>query len=214
MSWQRKKGLLYETNLLNFPWLKHFFTLRINGDLRNQQIQKGICKKENIDFSKIVIGEQVHGNRIFSVGEEQIGKRIPSVDGLFTRYSGAPLVIFTADCLPIFFVEKEKRTIGIIHAGRKGTEKQITYKAVKTLEKKYNSSLEKILVAIGPHIHFGCYPVDLTRLNYEQLLSAGVRKKNIFISRYCTACRNDLFFSYRKEKENAGRMMGLIMLKA
>ncbi len=211
MSWQTKKGLLYETHLAGIPWLKHFFTLRVNGNLRDQEILKRTCEKEKITPLSVVSAEQVHGDKIFLVKKGHLGKRISSVDALLTDCLNIPLIIFTADCLPIFFVERKRKITGLVHAGRKGTIQGIVYKTVKIIENEYNFSPDNLIAAIGPHVHSCCYPVNLTRLNFEQLLSAGVKRENIFISRYCTSCRNDLFFSYHLEKEKAGRMMSLIM---
>jgi purine-nucleoside/S-methyl-5'-thioadenosine phosphorylase / adenosine deaminase len=55
---------------------------------------------------------------------------------------------------------------------------------------------------------------DLVEANRRQLLDLGVRKKNIFASDLCTSCRNDLLFSYRKEKGVTGRLMGVVGIKA
>ena len=52
--------------------------------------------------------------------------------------------------------------------------------------------------------------LDLRKANHSQLAAAGLRAKNIFISELCTACRNDLFFSYRKEGPVSGRMLSVI----
>jgi polyphenol oxidase len=52
--------------------------------------------------------------------------------------------------------------------------------------------------------------LDLWKANRSQLLAAGLPAKNIFASGLCTACRRDLFFSYRKEGAVSGRMLGVI----
>jgi YfiH family protein len=52
--------------------------------------------------------------------------------------------------------------------------------------------------------------LDLRKANRAQLLDAGLREKNIFVSDLCTACRRDLFFSYRKEGAQSGRLMSVI----
>lgn len=52
--------------------------------------------------------------------------------------------------------------------------------------------------------------LDLRAANRWQLLDAGVPASNIILSEFCTACRTDLLFSYRKEKALAGRLMGVI----
>jgi len=51
--------------------------------------------------------------------------------------------------------------------------------------------------------------LDLVEANRRQLMSAGVLPKNISASTLCTACRPDLLFSYRAEKEVTGRTMGV-----
>ena len=55
--------------------------------------------------------------------------------------------------------------------------------------------------------------LDLRRANRSQLLEAGVAEKNIFVSDICTGCRTDLFFSYRKEGSQSGRMMSVIGIR-
>src|SRR6267143_7249736 len=56
--------------------------------------------------------------------------------------------------------------------------------------------------------------LDLRKANRAQLLDAGLRAQNIFVSDLCTACRRDLLFSYRKEGALAGRLMSAIGLRA
>jgi len=54
--------------------------------------------------------------------------------------------------------------------------------------------------------------LDLRKANRTQLLAAGLRDANIYVSDLCTACHTDLFFSYRKERANSGRMLAAIGL--
>ena len=51
--------------------------------------------------------------------------------------------------------------------------------------------------------------LDLVEANRQQLLAAGVAKKNIESSDLCTNCHPELLFSYRAEKGKTGRMMGV-----
>lgn len=51
--------------------------------------------------------------------------------------------------------------------------------------------------------------LDLVEANRQQLLAAGVAKKNIEASSLCTNCHPELLFSYRAEKGKTGRMMGV-----
>lgn len=55
--------------------------------------------------------------------------------------------------------------------------------------------------------------LDLRKANRSQLLAAGLRDANIFVSDLCTACHTDLFFSYRKEGTRSGRLLSVIGLR-
>jgi polyphenol oxidase len=52
--------------------------------------------------------------------------------------------------------------------------------------------------------------LDLHKANRAQLLNAGIREENIFVSDLCTACRPDILFSYRKSGNESGRMIAAI----
>ncbi len=55
--------------------------------------------------------------------------------------------------------------------------------------------------------------LDLVEANRQQLLLAGVSRKNIDASPLCTNCRPDLLFSYRAGKGRTGRMMGVVGIR-
>jgi hypothetical protein len=54
----------------------------------------------------------------------------------------------------------------------------------------------------------GKWRLDLWVANEAQLREAGIPADRIFNPRLCTACRRDLFFSYRKEG-SGGRLVTL-----
>jgi YfiH family protein len=51
--------------------------------------------------------------------------------------------------------------------------------------------------------------LDLRQASRSQLLAAGLREPNIFVSELCTACHPSLFFSYRKEAGRTGRLLSV-----
>ncbi len=51
--------------------------------------------------------------------------------------------------------------------------------------------------------------LDLVEANRQQLIAAGVPKRNIETSSLCTNCHPELLFSYRAEKGKTGRMMAV-----
>ena len=54
--------------------------------------------------------------------------------------------------------------------------------------------------------------LDLVKANRRQLLDAGVPEENIEALNLCTACRTDLFFSYRREHVT-GRMLAVVGIR-
>jgi polyphenol oxidase len=56
--------------------------------------------------------------------------------------------------------------------------------------------------------------LDLVEANRQQLLAAGVPKKNIESSPLCTSCHPELLFSYRAERRKTGRLMGVAGIRA
>src|SRR5579872_1170721 len=55
--------------------------------------------------------------------------------------------------------------------------------------------------------------LDLVEANRQQLIAAGVPKRNIESSPLCTQCRPELLFSYRAEKGKTGRMMAAVGIR-
>ena len=55
--------------------------------------------------------------------------------------------------------------------------------------------------------------LDLVEANRQQLLAAGLLKKNIEASPLCTNCHPELLFSYRAEKGKTGRMMAVVGMR-
>jgi YfiH family protein len=176
-------------------------------------------------------------------GNASLDTAIPDVDGLYTSHRNIFLASFYADCVPLFFVDPVQRVIGIAHAGWKGTVSHIGRKMIQHWQEEFSSRLSDIQVAIGPAIggccyevddavmdhikpfaehlsteaftsnHNGKYQLDLKQINHDLIKKAGIPSENIEVSRWCTSCRSDLFFSHRKEKGKTGRMTAFIAIK-
>lgn len=73
--------------------------------------------------------------------------------------------------------------------------------------KKYRDAI------IKPGIEPGKYRIDLWLANALQLVDMGVPPRNITVAGMCTSCREDLFFSHRRDKGHTGRMAAMLMLK-
>ena len=110
---------------------------------------------------RLVLMGQVHGDRICVIdGDEPPPECIPECDGLITARPGVALAIRTADCVPLFFVDRVRRVIGVAHAGWRGTALGMASRMVGAFVERFSSRVADILVAIGPAIGPCCYQVD------------------------------------------------------
>lgn len=211
------------------------------GDTKDSlKHRKAFLSAIGIDYRDLTCAKQAHGDQIACVRLIDKGKgallnatSLVDIDALVTNQPQLPLAIFTADCLSIFLYEPKVKAIGIVHAGWRGTQREITLKTAQVMKKKFGAAYENIRAAFGPAIRGCCYEVgedfkhyfdhglsqkdsryyfDLAAVNGEQLLDAGVREENITDTKICTSCRNKEFFSFRKEGKSCGRLMSVMML--
>lgn len=231
-----KRDFLYSVS--ERPQNMSFVYGDVSGSLLNR---KSFLNNLSIDHTKLVCANQTHSNFIKSVKLEDAGKgaenphdAIKDTDALITNCTFLPLAVFTADCLSIFLWDPESKSVGIVHAGWRSSLGRITFNAAEKMSSEFGLRKNNLRAVFGPCLKSCCYEVgpefndyfnlgvhkrnekyflDLVEINKQQLLDAGIIEENISGSSMCTACRNDLFFSYRKEKANCGRMMSVIMIK-
>ena len=183
---------------------------------------------------------QIHSAEIVVVDGPR-GEDYPSekADALITDQPAATLFLRFADCVPILLFDPERRAIGIVHAGWKGTLLKAPAAAVKAMAERYGCHPADIVAGLGPSIgpcHYAVGPevvaqtraafpsveelllrvngghhLDLWAANARALREVGVEQ--IETSRLCTACRTDEFFSHRGEKGKTGRFGALIALR-
>ena len=126
---------------------------------------KRISDAIGIDYTKLVLSHQTHGDIIHTVEESDAGNGImfenkfESVDGLITDKPGIGLVTLYADCVPTMFLDKRQGVIATSHSGWKGTVKRIAAKTIQRLAADYGSKPEDILCAIGPSIQLDHFEV-------------------------------------------------------
>ncbi|NMB97866.1 MAG: peptidoglycan editing factor PgeF [Clostridiaceae bacterium] len=207
-----------------------------------------ICNALNIDLSNAVLSDQVHGTNVKIVTEKDRGKGIfidsdiIACDGLITNAKNVALITFYADCVPVFLFDPEKRVIGLVHSGWKGTLKQISVNAVNAMVECFSCNPGNIISAIGPSIGMCCFEVgnevkeqfinkiswsinycvykdeektyiDLQGIVKQTLTDCGLKSKNIFISNICTKCNRNIFFSHRGDMGKTGSLAAIMQLK-
>jgi polyphenol oxidase len=163
-------------------------------------------------------------------------------DALISRTPKILLAVKTADCVPILLGDAKTGAFAAVHAGWRGTSSSVVVRAIEQLQSEYGMRAEDLRAAIGPAANGCCYEVgddvikvfkerfpesdhlftptreghariDLQAANRDQLISAGVSPDRIYLAPLCTMDRNDLFFSYRREKKlhgRVGRLMSVI----
>ncbi len=106
----------------------------------------------------LVLLRQIHGSEVVIVGASS---KTSGADGdaLLTSLAGPALGILTADCIPVFFWDRSKKTAGIAHAGWRGLKAGILARTLEAFAHHFNSDLSGIRVLLGPAIRECCYEV-------------------------------------------------------
>jgi len=180
---------------------------------------------------------QVHGTEVLCVQPGSIPPRSTEADGLLTDSPGIVIGVKTADCLPVFFEDPVRGVVGAVHAGWRGLQAGILEKAVAKMTTVYGTEPSDLKAAIGPAIRGCCYEVgpefasyfpgfykegrksgqgaggmfDPAQAAVSRLREAGVKADQVTDSGLCTACRMDLFYSFRGENTRE-RILSVIAL--
>lgn len=189
--------------------------------------------KMNITQQQLVFPAQVHSDHVQIVNKPGVVK---NCDALITNQANLFLTIQTADCFPLFIYDPVQRVTAIVHSGWRGTAKNIAAKTIQMMIKNFSCVPQNLRAGIGPGVQQSCYQVDQAvaeffereflisdgsthfKLDvqgaiYRQLLQQGLAEKNIERDLTCTHCAQDLYYSYRRDGQNSGRMMGVIGLR-
>ncbi len=194
-----------------------------------------------IDYQSLVCAKQIHSSNTRYVTEKDTGSgalthdtSIEATDAFITDKKDVPLAVFTADCLSIFLFDPLIPAIGLVHAGWRSSKERILAKTINLMQETFNTKAVNLHVSFGPDIRNCCCEVakdfmdffpkevsqkqgrfylDLVKVNKIQAQDCGVKEMNMRDSQICTSCRNEDFFSFRKEGKSCGRLMSVIMLK-
>ena len=202
------------------------------------------CGAAGFDSHNLVFGFQTHSANVRYVTEDDRGKGIykdkdyTDVDALITDRAGVALVIHTADCVPITFLDTVNKAIGNAHCGWRGTYQGLAQITLEEMSKRFGTDTKNVICTIGPAICKKCYEVseelyndfinkfgyedaitneagkyylDLMAINKHILQNAGVRK--IAVSDLCTRCNSDDLYSHRGLGPERGLMSSVIELR-
>ena len=269
MNRQERDGVVFLTfpSFEKYSFVNHAFSTRTGGVSEgiyasmNLNFGRGdsdenvvrnfqrFCSAAGFDYSTLVASAQDHHTVVRRVGPEHRGTGIwkpkdrNSVDGLITNEKNVTLTTFYADCVPLFFLDPERRAIGLAHAGWRGTVAKMGAEMVKAMAREFGSSPKELLAAVGPSIGPCCfevdapvynefaalteirphefivekgggkYIIDLWEANRRILMEAGVPSQNIEVAQLCTKCNAQWLWSHRASGGKRGGLAAMMCLK-
>jgi len=189
----------------------------------------------SVPETQIAFSDQIHSSNI-SIAD------LPGLyresDGLITKEKNLFLAIQTADCFPVFLFSPHDQIVSVIHTGWRGAKAGIIAKACETIFSGFQIQPANLYAAIGPGIQKECFEVgpDVSRHYPDQFLSLhhdpakryldlagfikntliqqGIPGRQIEDQGICTVCDRDRFYSFRRDKEKSGRMIGIIGIRS
>ncbi len=198
----------------------------ITRNKRNRAIKFLNSLGHKISVKNLVWAEQVFGAKVHLCKVVDSGSTIKEADGLVSNIKNQVLVIVSADCVPILLFDPKNKVVAALHGSRKSLVKGIIKNAVGKMVSNFACEPKNFLVGIGPHIrkcHYwlreGTYKIlrktkfkkyfipkksktyfDLNKLVFDELSTAGIKRKNIEDCGICTYCCSKKYFSARKKE--------------
>jgi polyphenol oxidase len=190
--------------------------------------------------SDLVVPGQVHGVRVREVGDGQRGRGATSpgtvlsgTDGLLTQTPDLPLMVSTADCVPVFLAAEGsdgRPAIALVHAGWRGMLAGIVRSAAESLSQLGRLSAAVVGPSIGPCSFLvgdevgsaleARFPgvwrdgrADLWACAAQELATAGLPAAAVANPRLCTVCGRR-FFSHRRDEGHTGRQAALAWISS
>lgn len=191
------------------------------ADLAPLGLVHGFGERSSTYPDGITTAKQIHSGIV-----QDVGRPLGEGDALVSDRRGVLVGVRTADCVPILLVDPVAGIVAAIHAGWRGTAHGIAPAAVREVCRKRGTDPGNVRAAIGPAIGVCCYEVgpevarrfgieapgpvrlDLPAINEMQLRNAGI--SDIWKAGECTFCTADRFYSFRREREAAGRMVSFV----
>jgi len=222
----------------SIPYKSLNISFGIGDEVNNVKKNRHIIS-QCIQAKDLVFAEQVHGDHVLIIdghrrgGEKKKTASLPIGDAMVTRLRQTFLVIQVADCQSVMLYDPSREVVANIHVGWRGSIKNIIGRTLNTMVEHFGCLTSELLAGVGPSLGPCCaefvnYKLEIPKeywtykdasdhfdfwaISRDQLVEAGVLDENITISKMCTKCSTDVFFSYRGEG-TTGRFAAVIGLK-
>ncbi len=234
-------ALVQEEWAIDLPWLVQGTTTRGSGagDFDLGLFSEGspverVRENWNRLLAATGMPAAVHARQVHEA-EVRAHRRPPSglnlvepCDGHTTADVGLLLAVTIADCVPVFLAHPRARTVGMLHAGWRGTAAGVLERGLAEMSAAASSG--DILVHLGPAICGACYevgpevfealgephparatPLDLRGALVRRAVAVGVDPAHITVSAHCTRCTGSELFSHRGG--DRGRQVGYLGIR-
>ena len=237
--------------LAEFAELEHIIFTRLGGvsappfaslNVSYDTGDEAIKVRENLrrvraaaNCSSLIYARQNHSSNIvvlrhYPLLEPQVLYPFRGKDGFITQLPDILMMIKVADCQAIFLYDPSNMVVSIIHAGWRGSVKNILGNAVRLMRTELHCDPREIIAGIGPSLGPCCSEFrhwqqelppsfarfqskqnhfDFWAISRYQLLEAGLLRENIEVARLCTKCHHEIFYSYRGEGETGRFAMAI-----
>ncbi len=223
---------------------KLFFEDGISGVIPEVNLNLALeARKKKYNLKAFIVLKQLHGAHGLCIeSEEQAAGIAPrSYDGdyIITNIKSIAIGVLTADCLPVLVYDPKTESIGVAHAGWRGSAQEICIKMLEHMMRNFGVDKESVQIFFGPSAGVCCYEVDtlfiknienfsyspetlkknnnklyfdLALFNKLQLLSFGIHPEQIDTTKNTCTIENRSFCSYRRDSANATRQLSFIFL--
>lgn len=225
--------------LSDYPKDSFNMALYIGDDKDNVNRHQDMLASE-IDLSpeNWVLPIQTHGGRVQEVTSDDRGMNVRKltaglndIDAIYTYDENVLLTMNYADCVPVYIYSRINSFTALVHAGWKGTSKEILKSTLNeydghpddltviigiSINQSHYEVDDKVIDALGAQYLKGAsietnsgYQLDLKTVNKNQALDFGVDADNIHVTPLGTEDTGQ-FFSYRLEAGETGRALAFI----
>jgi copper oxidase (laccase) domain-containing protein len=182
-------------------------------------------------FDAVILGNQVHGVAVETVGPSRGWIQIDGIDGWVTTARGVLLTVTVADCVPVYLVVPD-RGVALLHAGWRGTAGGILRAGVERLLAATGAASHDIVMHCGVGICGACYevgsevmtgcglpaegpgPWHLDLRTHLAATAEDLRLGGVTLSGWCSAHDRHSFYSHRASRGTDGRMVAYLGLPA
>ncbi|MTI88258.1 MAG: peptidoglycan editing factor PgeF [Balneolaceae bacterium] len=195
-----------------------------------RQNRKQLLELIGTDPEHFAFATQVHKTQVEGV---KAGGQFDDTDALVSATPGIALAIQVADCAAVLLGDSKNGVIGAVHAGWRGAVGNIVPKTISKI-KALGGQTSELKAFVSPCISLSKFEVgtevasefpsqfvdytsyakphvDLKGFIKHQLNQQGIADERIEVDSACTISEEQ-FYSYRRQKNSSGRMMGIIKL--